>query len=225
MQSGRTRDAEMPEDRRNPDLRSRIYDLLRTEIRTGHHAADVVFGEHAVARAFSVSRTPAREALALLARRGMVVPRRRGFEFPRFSAREIEEIFEVRLMLEPSAIRSVARGASPEDRRRLAGLAADALAPAAPLEVEATASAVDRVFAELFALVDNPLLVDLVERHADLVAVRVAALLREPAAAAEARRAAAAVIDAVVRGDEPEAERRSADRLKKLGAALAERAD
>lgn len=83
----------MDDDRRTSDLRGRIYDLLRAEIRDGRHAEDIVFGEHAIARAFSVSRTPAREALALLARRGMLVPRRRGFEFPRFTPREIDEIF------------------------------------------------------------------------------------------------------------------------------------
>lgn len=214
----------MHDDRPTSDLRTRIYDLLKGEIRQGRHRADVVFGEHAVARAFAVSRTPAREALALLARRGMLVPRRRGFEFPRFDAREIDEIFEVRAMLEPWALRGVARCATPAERRDLAEAARrdlrDAFEPGSPVAAEA----IDRVHRRLLALVANPVLVDLVERHADLVAVHVAALLREAAVAAEARRAVTEIVAAVVRGDEPDVERLAAAHLRRLRAALIERA-
>jgi DNA-binding GntR family transcriptional regulator len=215
----------MDDDRRTSDLRGRIYDLLRAEIRDGRHAEDIVFGEHAIARAFSVSRTPAREALALLARRGMLVPRRRGFEFPRFTPREIDEIFEVRLLLEPWAMRGVARSAAPEDRRRLAEACAEDLGEAfVPGSPEAVA-ALDRVQRRLSALVANPVLADLAERHADKVAVHVAALLRDPAEAERGRGAAAAIVTAVARGDGPDTERLTVARLDALRDALRRRAE
>jgi DNA-binding FadR family transcriptional regulator len=131
----------------------------------------------------------------------------------------------VRLLLEPWAMRGVARSAAPEDRRRLAEACAEDLGEAfVPGSPEAVA-ALDRVQRRLSALVANPVLADLAERHADKVAVHVAALLRDPAEAERGRGAAAAIVTAVARGDGPDTERLTVARLDALRDALRRRAE
>ena len=56
-----------------------------------------------IANEFGVSRMPVREALMQLVHDGMIESTSRGFVLRRYSDREIEEIFEIRRLLEPAA--------------------------------------------------------------------------------------------------------------------------
>jgi len=97
---------------RVPDLRGQLRDQLERRLRSGYYPEDVKLLEHSVAREFSVSRTPAREALAMLAREGLLVREGRGYQRVRFSATDIQHVFEARRRLEPYAVRLVADKAS-----------------------------------------------------------------------------------------------------------------
>lgn len=104
---------------RAPDLRGQLRDHLERRLRLGIYPDDVKLMEHGVAREFSVSRTPAREALAMLARDGMLARVGRGYRRVQFSVADIENVFEARLRLEPYAAGLVASNAKPLDIERL----------------------------------------------------------------------------------------------------------
>ncbi|MFJ6194711.1 GntR family transcriptional regulator [Micromonospora sp. NPDC092111] len=79
-----------------------------------------------LARSLQVSPTPVREALARLESDGLVRKRAMsGYTTTALLTRaEFEELFELRLLLEPAAARRAATHAGPEARRRLTGQAA-----------------------------------------------------------------------------------------------------
>src|ERR1700688_4743838 len=74
----------MKQVERVPDLRSQIYERLRIAIRGGEYAPGTRLLENDVARDLGVSRTPAREALALLTQDGLLVHEGRRFKVPVF---------------------------------------------------------------------------------------------------------------------------------------------
>ena len=101
-------------------LRSLVRDELRRLVVTGELPPGARMGEEALAARLGVSRNPVREALQALAGEGFVeiVPRRGAF-VAQISAAQAEELFAVRLALEPLAARLAARHADEAD---LAGL-------------------------------------------------------------------------------------------------------
>ncbi len=101
-------------------LGERVYAALRENLRTGRIARGVPLQEAALAAQLGVSRTPVREALARLASEGLVIADGRTFAGPELSAADVEDIYALRLLLEPEAIRLVAMAA--HDRARLAPL-------------------------------------------------------------------------------------------------------
>jgi len=101
-------------------LGERVYAVLREHLRSGRIARGVPLQEAALAAQLGVSRTPVREALARLASEGLVIADGRTFAGPDLSAADVEEIYALRFLLEPEAIRLIAK-ASP-NRARLAPL-------------------------------------------------------------------------------------------------------
>ena len=84
-------------------LREQIYENLRERIHTGQLALDERLVDVDIANEFGVSRMPVREALMQLVHDGMIESTSRGFVLRRYSDQEIEEIFEIRRLLEPAA--------------------------------------------------------------------------------------------------------------------------
>ena len=83
--------------------------------------------ETELAEALQVSRGPVREALQMLAREGWVEVRpRHGAIVRRRSTRELEELLEVRRILEVNAVRLAARDATSEQRAELKRLLREA---------------------------------------------------------------------------------------------------
>jgi DNA-binding GntR family transcriptional regulator len=81
-------------------------DAIRESILAGRIPAGARIAELDVARQLSVSRTPIREALSRLAAEGLVeLSPNRGARVTSWTADELREIFEVRLRLEPYAVR------------------------------------------------------------------------------------------------------------------------
>ena len=87
----------------------RVYADLHREILTGLREPGSRLREEEIAESFGVSRTPVREALRRLSSDGLVVlVPNRGAEVVRWAAEDVEELFDLRSLLEGHAARRAA---------------------------------------------------------------------------------------------------------------------
>lgn len=87
-------------------LRDRIYEQLVEMIVSGELPAGSALDERALLARLKVSRTPFREAVAILAKEGLAsVEPYRGFYVRSLSRREVNDLYELRRTLECMAIR------------------------------------------------------------------------------------------------------------------------
>ncbi len=115
----------------------RVHDRLRRALLDHELTAGQLYSVVQLAVRFKVSRTPVREAVLRLAQEGMVrLERNRGFSVIEPEAHEVQDIFEIRWLLEPSAARRAV-----ENLERSAPVAHD-LKAAAATAFEGMASAV-----------------------------------------------------------------------------------
>jgi len=127
MTSGVTGGGTAPAGRAGAGKGEQVYQLLRGEIEAGTLAPGTALGEVAVVARTGASRTPVREALRRLAADGLVeLAPRQGARVSRVSLRSVRDLYDLRLMLEPEAMRQAARAAAdPALRATLTGLRAD----------------------------------------------------------------------------------------------------
>lgn len=101
-------------------LREQIADRLQESVLSGELAPGDSIVESEIARHFGVSRAPVREALQILANRGLVVVEPyRGTTVRRLARHDVEEVYEMRSVLEAYAVRRILRGESAEVAREL----------------------------------------------------------------------------------------------------------
>ncbi len=91
-------------------LGNRVYATLRGYLRSGRIVRGQPLQEAVLAAQLGVSRTPVREALLRLASEGLVTADGRGLTGTVLSPQDVEEIYTLRLLLEPAAVRLVAQG-------------------------------------------------------------------------------------------------------------------
>jgi DNA-binding GntR family transcriptional regulator len=92
-----------------------VYQRLRSAIVSGALEPELRLYEQRIAADLGVSRTPVREALAMLEAEELVVSiRNRGTIIRRISAEEVQETYEVRAVLEGDAARLAAEHITPE---------------------------------------------------------------------------------------------------------------
>ena len=97
-------------------LADRVYYQLRDNIGSHQIRPGERLQEVSLAAQLGVSRTPVREALARLESEGMIVVEGRGFVVPELTDADIEEIYQLRFLLEPAAASiAVAEVSSPTD--------------------------------------------------------------------------------------------------------------
>ena len=97
-------------------LADRVYHQLRDNIGSHRIRPGERLQEVSLAAQLGVSRTPVREALARLESEGMIIVEGRGFVVPELTDTDIEEIYQLRFLLEPAAVSSaVAAVASAAD--------------------------------------------------------------------------------------------------------------
>jgi len=91
-------------------LAKMAYDALRSSILTNNLTSDVIYNEKALAEQLGISRTPVREALLELSSQGLVsfLPRK-GVMVNKFSREDIEEIFELRYVIELASVKKICR--------------------------------------------------------------------------------------------------------------------
>lgn len=102
-------------------LRSLVCDELRRLVITGELAPGTRLVEDRLADRLGVSRNPVREALQTLASEGFVeILPRRGAVVAQIRAKQAEDLFDVRVALEPLAARLAARRRDDDGLERLA---------------------------------------------------------------------------------------------------------
>jgi DNA-binding GntR family transcriptional regulator len=101
------------DDRPLPD---QIYDAVRARIVSGALAPGKPVRQDTLAAELGVSKIPVREALTRLEGEGLVIANpRRGYEVSALSAAEAEDVFDLRLRIEPAAAALASRLAGPVD--------------------------------------------------------------------------------------------------------------
>jgi DNA-binding GntR family transcriptional regulator len=153
---------------RKPALGEQVYNTLRAQLRTGAIGAGQALQEVQLAEQLGVSRTPVREAMARLASEGLLANDSRSFTVPALQLQDVEDIYEVRFLVEPEALRGIAPlAADPARRAPIDAALADAVAAHRGGDSDAFRNAHVRYRAAWLALVPNARLVRVVELYAD----------------------------------------------------------
>ena len=100
-----------------------VYAELRRRIMAGHYEPGSQLKEIALASEMQVSRTPIRTALRRLVDEGLLhTHANRGAFVAEWTERDIDEVFDLRIMLEPFAASRAAERASPAQMAELGAL-------------------------------------------------------------------------------------------------------
>ena len=93
---------------RRENLRDGVKAALRAAIISGEMEAGVVYSARQLSQTFGVSATPVREAMLDLVREGLVVSLpNKGFRVTETSEEDLDELAQLRLLIEPPTIRAV----------------------------------------------------------------------------------------------------------------------
>lgn len=88
--------------------REKAYEYLRSSVLSGRFSPGTRLGEEHLAKELGISRTPVREALQKLESEGLIKPlETRGFVVSLDTREDIEELFEIRSVLEGYALRVI----------------------------------------------------------------------------------------------------------------------
>jgi len=190
----------------SPITTSSLRDQARRAIRAGIIAGNIEAGEvitvRTLAAQLGVSATPVREAVLDLANEGLLLPiRNKGFQVPTLSDEDLQEILDIRLLLEVPAMVQLAGRLSEERCRHFRALAA-------AIGESATAGDVvgflegDREFhLGLLNEIGNERLTDMVALLRDQVRLYGVPHLAEEHQLSDSAEEHAALLEAVERGD------------------------
>jgi DNA-binding GntR family transcriptional regulator len=149
-------------------LRDQARQAIRARIVTGDLAAGEIYSAASLAERLGVSATPVREAMLDLAAVGLVeAVRNRGFRVVAPGERDLDEIGELRLLLEPPALRLVAERAGDDQLAALEPLLAALEAAAESGDVVAYLTADREFHLRLLDLAGNRRLGRLVDQLRD----------------------------------------------------------
>jgi DNA-binding GntR family transcriptional regulator len=108
--SSRESELDLPSLGSRRNLRQNVADALRGALITGQMAPGELYSAPKLAQEFGVSPTPVREAMLDLVSEGLVeAVRNKGFRVVRLNPAELDELAEIRRLLEPPIMARVAR--------------------------------------------------------------------------------------------------------------------
>lgn len=152
-----------------PSLSASAYEYLLLLLRSGHLGTAERLVEADIASQLGVSRVPVRQALLQLVAEGYLVSTPRGYRVPDLSTREIQDVFELRLLLEPRAAALAAREITKAQVRELDFAITDARAAHASGDAPGFFDAVQRFRGTWLGAVSNSRLAASITRYADQV--------------------------------------------------------
>jgi DNA-binding GntR family transcriptional regulator len=146
-------------------LRNRTYDALLALILSGELPAGSALDERALTERLGVSRTPFREAVAMLAREGLVDIRPyRGFAVHLPDPKEIDDLYQLRRVLESFAVRLAVEHISNADIAQLEKVLDAAVAALGAGDIEEYGVHDARFHGRLAELSGNDPLIETLER-------------------------------------------------------------
>lgn len=117
--------SEQPRLKRSKGFVDEVFQLIRADIISLRIPPDTRISIDNLARVLGVSQTPIREALSMLEATGLVTKKRFvGYcSAPQLNRQQLDELYEVRLLLEPYAAKRAAERMSDADIAKLTALA------------------------------------------------------------------------------------------------------
>lgn len=184
-------------------LRDRAKKAIRGSIVTGEILENVIYPVSYFSGRLGVSATPIREALFDLVGDGLIeVVRNRGFRVPRLSDHDLDELYDLRLMLEVPAIGRLALQHKVEDFSRLRALALDMVSQAERREV-ADFLWTDRIFhLSVLEGLGNRQLLDVVARLRDRTRLRGIVEMAASGSLVETAKEHLGLLDSLVKQDD-----------------------
>lgn len=205
-------------------LADQVYQTLRDLLRTGSIGPSERLQEVTLATQLGVSRTPVREALARLASEGLVESDGRSFAVPGLTSEDLGDIYALRSLLEPEAIRlATSRAADPAMRRPLDEALADAVAAHESGDAVAFIDANSRFREAWLALVPNRRMVRAIGVYADHVRSLRVLTLADNAVRAGALEGMKEIAAALRAGNARDAGRAMREQLERARRALVDR--
>jgi DNA-binding GntR family transcriptional regulator len=163
-----TDNLDLPSVPRRQNLREQVAHALRAALVAGEMRPGVIYSAPMLAAQFGVSPTPVREAMLDLAKEGLVeAVRNKGFRVVALSERDLDEINQVRELIEVPTIAGLAGKVSAEAVERLRGIAEEIVDAAERGETLAYIDADRRFHLELLGLAGNAHLVEVVRELRD----------------------------------------------------------
>lgn len=189
-------------------LRERVAVSLRAALVSGRMVPGVTYSVPALAEQFGVSATPVREAMLDLVNEGIVaaVPNK-GYRVVELSDAELDQITQLRRLLEVPTVGGLAGSLSPSGVKRLRSLAREVRAAALNADVVAYVEADRELHLALLGEAGNPRLVDLVGRLRDQSRLYGLEQLAADGVLVESADEHLALIEALENGDRRAAER------------------
>lgn len=149
-------------------LRERVAESLRAALVSGRMAPGTTYSIPALAEQFGVSATPVREAMLDLVNEGIVAPvPNKGFRVVELTDAELDQITELRRLLEVPTVGTLAGAIDRSSIKRLRSLASEVSDAARRGDVVAYVEADRELHLALLAVARNPRLVEIVGRLRD----------------------------------------------------------
>lgn len=197
------------------------YRTLRDSILSFKLQQGQIYNEVAVSKELGLSRTPVREALLRLSSENLItfLPRK-GFIITSYTLQDVEEIFELRLILESTVVRKITSKISKED--------IDELRRQIKLQHRATAKndyhgfmLSDRTFHKIFfELAGNSKLLDIMNNFQDICHMMGVCYLKVDMLYEEAILDHEAIVESIETGDADMAEAALSKHITKVKAAV-----
>jgi DNA-binding GntR family transcriptional regulator len=200
-----------------PSLHGRVVAELRQAILSGRFKPGERLVEERLAEELGVSRNPVREAIRMLASEGLVeVTARRGASVLRLTGQEARETIEVRALLEGHNARLAARHRDRETIRRIEKVLVRGTRAVAAGRFDQLTELNQEFHRELYAAGRNTVLGDLVQKLRERTAMLFSPT--DPARQAHLWQDHAAILRAIIDGDERTAAALAAEHVMRAGA-------
>jgi DNA-binding GntR family transcriptional regulator len=201
-----------------PDLSERVYRQLLTAICEGRLPPGARLRQEELAASLDVSRQPIHHALRLLKKDGLAIDAgRRGLLVAPLESRHVEQLYQVRAVLDGLAARQTARSG----RRLDPSLIAAGRKAFAERSVGDMIAADMRFHEAIYAASGNPLIAESAGRHWHHIARAMGAFLGRSGARAPVWDEHEAILAAINRGDVEQAEALARGHCEAAGASLA----